>query len=55
MSEKDRAAARLYKTAERQRKRAKGLEPVEVWVPADRKDDIRKVAESMRKEAEDAG
>ncbi len=35
----DTAAER--KALERERKRARGLVPVEVWIPEDRKDDLR--------------
>ena len=55
----DRAAARqtapcpmhqsleLDRPAGRARKRAAGLVPVEVWVPADKSDEIRRIAREM--------
>jgi len=39
------------KARERERKRAAGLVPVEVWVPVDRKDDIAAEARRMCDEA----
>lgn len=36
------------KAAERQRKKAAGLVRIEEWVPADRVDELRAVAEQMR-------
>jgi hypothetical protein len=43
------------KARERERKRAAGLVPVEVWVPKGREDDIRDAAKVMCGEAEVAG
>jgi hypothetical protein len=38
------------KAAERQRKREAGLVPVELWVPADRVEELRQIAQEMREE-----
>ncbi len=45
------AAARMM--ALRARKIAQGLRQVLVWIPADRVDEIRAIAEKMREEAQD--
>ena len=42
------------KAAERQRKKAAGLVRVDEWVPAERVEEIRAIAERMRKERDDA-
>jgi hypothetical protein len=39
------------KARERERKRAAGLVPVEVWVPKGREDDIRDAAKAMSSDA----
>jgi hypothetical protein len=36
------------KAAERKRKREAGLVPVELWVPADRVEQLRQIAQEMR-------
>jgi hypothetical protein len=41
------------KAAERQRKKAAGLVRVDEWVPAERVEEIRAIAERMRKGGDD--
>jgi hypothetical protein len=40
------------KAAERKRKREAGLKRVEEWVPADRVEELRQIAQRMREEDE---
>lgn len=42
------ATAAQRKAAERKRLRERGLVPVEVWVPAEQKDALRRFVESLR-------